>query len=103
MAAAFIDPVIIEQGYTWEANFDLKQGATARNLTGQTAYLSASGLLFTGLVSAAIGRITYSATTGTTSAYRFDRIGYEAWMISGTTKERFAVGSLVLSTAVWNG
>jgi len=102
MPAAFIDPVVIEQGYTWEANFDIKQSGTARNLAGQTAYLSASGLLFSGLVSASIGRITYSATTATTSGYRFDRIGYEAWMVSGTTKERFAVGSLVLSTAVWS-
>ena len=101
MPAAFIDPVIIEQQYTWEANFNvILSNGSARNISGYTAYLTASGMMLSGIVSGTIGRVSFGLNTAQTSALNFDRIGYEIKLISGSTVEKMAVGNLVLSTAV---
>jgi hypothetical protein len=100
MPAAFISPIVIEKGYTWEVNFDIKNGGSARNVAGYTAYLTASGMLLSGVVSGAIGRVTFSLSSAQTTAYSFDRIGYEAKLISGVTAEKMACGELVLSTGI---
>jgi len=100
MAAAFIDPIIIEQNYTWEVNFDVKSSGTARSLSGWTGYLTASGIMLTAATLGTAGRVTFSLTSAQTSGYNFDRIGYEVKLISGVTAEKMAVGTLVLATAI---
>jgi hypothetical protein len=99
MPAAFISPIIIERGFTWEINFDVKlSNGSTRNLSGFTSYLTASGMYLTGAVNSAIGRVTFGLTTAQTTGFTFDRIGYEVRLISGVTAERMACGELVLST-----
>ena len=100
MPAAYISPIVIERDYTWEANFDIKAGTTARDLNGWSAFLTASGIYLTGTVSGTAGRVTFGRTSAQTSAYNFDRINYEIRLISGVTAERMALGELVLSTGM---
>ena len=101
MPAAYISPLIIDRGYTWEANFDVKLvNGSARDLSGWSAFLTASGIYLTGLVSGAAGRVTFGSSTAWTSALNFDRLNYEIRLSSGVTAERMALGELVLSTGM---
>jgi hypothetical protein len=99
MPAAYISPVVIERGFTWRVDFNVVNSANSGVLiSGYTAYLTASGLLISGTTT---GTTAYfERTSAQTSAYNFDRIGYEVRLISGATAEKLVCGDLVLSTGI---
>lgn len=103
MAAAYISPLVMEQGYNWSMDLDIKlSNGAARDITTYTAFFTASGLLLTGIVSGLVGRISFAVGSGVTSGYSFTDRDYTVWMFSGVTAEKVAVGKNVLSKAVWS-
>lgn len=99
MTVSYVSPLVIERGYSWQVNMDVYTTAgSAFDLSTYTGYMTASALLISATASGQ--RLTFARTTAQTSAYNFDRIGYEVWITKGVTAEKIACGELVLSTGI---